>query len=250
MPYADSDGVSIHYELEGAGAPLVLQHGFTDSLQTWYDLGYVDALKSDNQLILVDARGHGASGRPRDPEAYKPDRNASDIAVVLDDLSIDRAHFYGYSMGAMIAYAMARYAPERVRTLIIGGGSPTPPPQQDDPQLAALRGGAEAIPDLWGVPLPQRLKARLLANDAEALIANRIAVLGRPSFAPMLPQMRVPCLLYAGEADGAYAASKDAAAQIPNAAFFFLPGLGHVDAFLRSDLVLPHVIDFLHRASG
>ena len=29
MPYADSDGVSTHYELEGAGAPLVLQHGFT-----------------------------------------------------------------------------------------------------------------------------------------------------------------------------------------------------------------------------
>lgn len=53
--YSDSNGVSIHYELEGAGAPLVLQHGFTDSLQTWYDLGYVNVLKSDYQLILVDA---------------------------------------------------------------------------------------------------------------------------------------------------------------------------------------------------
>ena len=61
MPYVDSQGVRIHYEVEGVGPPLVLQHGFSDSLQTWYELGYVDALKPENRLILVDARGHGAS---------------------------------------------------------------------------------------------------------------------------------------------------------------------------------------------
>ena len=45
MPYAENNGVRIHYQLEGGGQPLVLQHGFTDSLETWYELGYVDALK-------------------------------------------------------------------------------------------------------------------------------------------------------------------------------------------------------------
>jgi len=34
MPYADNRGVRIHYEVEGEGPPLVMQHGFTDSIQT------------------------------------------------------------------------------------------------------------------------------------------------------------------------------------------------------------------------
>jgi pimeloyl-ACP methyl ester carboxylesterase len=99
MPYANSQGVRIHYEVEGVGPPLVLQHGFTDSLQSWYDLGYVDALKPDYRLILVDARGHGASDKPHEAEAYKPECNVADIVSVLDELEISRAHFFGYSMG-------------------------------------------------------------------------------------------------------------------------------------------------------
>ena len=58
MPYVDNAGVRIHYEVEGHGPTLVLQHGFTDSLLTWYEYGYVDALARDHQVILIDARGH------------------------------------------------------------------------------------------------------------------------------------------------------------------------------------------------
>jgi pimeloyl-ACP methyl ester carboxylesterase len=106
--------VHVHYEVEGEGPPIVLQHGFTDSLRTWYELGYVDALKQDYRLILVDARGHGSSDKPHEPQAYKPECYAADVVSVLTDLGISRAHFFGYSMG--------------------GGGSPsrwrnTPPKQ-------------------------------------------------------------------------------------------------------------------------
>jgi pimeloyl-ACP methyl ester carboxylesterase len=126
MPYADNQGVRIYYQVEGSGPPLVIQHGFTDSIQTWYELGYVDALKSENRLILVDARGHGASDKPHDPESYNPERNVADVVSVLTDLDIPRAHFFGYSMGAWIAFAMAQYAPDRVNAFIIGGGNPNP----------------------------------------------------------------------------------------------------------------------------
>jgi pimeloyl-ACP methyl ester carboxylesterase len=64
MPYTNSQGVRIRYHIEGDGPPLVLQHGFTDSLESWYELGYVEALQHDYRLILVDARGHGASAKP------------------------------------------------------------------------------------------------------------------------------------------------------------------------------------------
>ena len=66
MPYTDNGGVRIHYQTEGSGPPLVLQHGFTSSIEGWYEYGYVDVLKRDYQLILIDARGHGASDKPHD----------------------------------------------------------------------------------------------------------------------------------------------------------------------------------------
>jgi len=49
MPYADHRGVRIYYQVEGAGPPLVLLHGFAGSLKRWYLRGYVDMLKPDYQ---------------------------------------------------------------------------------------------------------------------------------------------------------------------------------------------------------
>jgi len=245
MPFANNQGVRIHYEVEGEGPPLVMQHGFSDSLQTWYELGYVDGLEPDYRLILVDARGHGASDKPYEPEAYKPECNAGDVVAVLADLLISRAHFFGYSMGGWIAFAMAQYAFEHIHSLVIGGGNPAPP-TMPDPFLEALRQrGAEAIPALWGVPLQPSLKARLLANDTQALIAYRIQRLASPGFTEILPTMTMPCLLFAGEADRIYPANQQFVIRMPNATFFSLPGLGHADTFFRSDLVLPHVTRFL-----
>lgn len=47
MPDATNDGIRIHYEREGGGTFLVLQHDFTRSLEGWRDSRYVDALKDD-----------------------------------------------------------------------------------------------------------------------------------------------------------------------------------------------------------
>jgi pimeloyl-ACP methyl ester carboxylesterase len=244
LPYADNQGVRIHYRVEGEGPPLVLQHGFTDSLQTWYELGYVDALKPDFQMILVDARGHGRSDKPHEPVAYERERAVADITTVLDDLEVSRAHFFGYSMGARIGFAIARNAPERFHCLILGGGSPYARSSGSDPMVEALRQGAEAIPSIWGVPLPSGLRARLMENDTDALIACRTRGFQSPGFVEFLPTLRMPCLLFAGEDDPVYAENKECVRSMPNATFFSLPGLGHPHAFLRSDLVLPHVTQF------
>jgi pimeloyl-ACP methyl ester carboxylesterase len=250
MPFADNQGVRIHYEIDGKGPPLVLQHGFSDSLQTWYELGYVDALKQDYRLILVDARGHGASDKPHEPEAYKPASNAADVVSVLTDLGISRAHFFGYSMGGWIAFAMAQYAPQHVHSLVIGGGNPKPPAMPDAFLEALRRQGVEAIPALWGVPIESSLRARLLANDVQALIAYRTQRLANPGFLEILPTMTMPCLVFAGEADPVYPANKEFVTPMPNATFFSLPGLGHADTFFRSDLVLPHVTQFLRAVTA
>lgn len=50
MPYANNQGIRIHYRVEGEGPPMILQHGFSSTLETWYDYGYVDALQQNYRL--------------------------------------------------------------------------------------------------------------------------------------------------------------------------------------------------------
>lgn len=98
-PHIDNHGVSVHCHVEGEGSPFVLQHGFAMSLERWHEAGYVDALRRDHQVILIDARGHGASDKPHDIEAYSPRSSVADVLAVLDALDVSKAHFWGYSMG-------------------------------------------------------------------------------------------------------------------------------------------------------
>ena len=89
------------------------------------------------------------------------------------------------------------------------------------------------------------VKDRLVKNDVEALIALRTKALQHPGFAEILPTMTMPSLLFAGEDDPVYADDKECVRSMPNVSFFSLPGLSHAAAFFRSDLVLPHVRQFL-----
>ena len=104
MPYVDSSGVSIHYHVEGEGPPLVLQHGLTSSLENWYAYGFVEDLKKDYRLIMVDARGHGRSGKPHDPKDYDLRLRVNDVLSVMDATGVDKAHYMGYSMGGRIGF--------------------------------------------------------------------------------------------------------------------------------------------------
>ena len=124
MPHANNDGIRIHYHVEGSGPPVVLHAGFTVDMHAWYEWGYVDALKSEYQLILVDPRGHGQSDKPHDPAAYEMALRAGDVIAVLDDLGIGQTHYLGYSMGGRIGFDIAKLASTRLRSLMIGGSNP------------------------------------------------------------------------------------------------------------------------------
>jgi pimeloyl-ACP methyl ester carboxylesterase len=250
MPYTENQGIRIHYKTEGVGAPLVLQHGFTDSLESWYEMGYVEALKNDYRLIVVDARGHGGSDKPHDPTAYTHEIHVADLVAVLDDLTIPTAHFLGYSMGGRIGFALATYASARFSSLIIGGANPYQRNrEQFDARLQALQRGPDSIVALWDGVVSPALRARLLANDGEAMAASWLGRMRGPGLEDVLPTMRMPCLLFVGEADGAYAGVKECVQHMPNVTFVSLPDLKHSETFFRSDLVLPHVLKFLASAS-
>jgi len=246
MPYADNKGIQIHYRTEGEGPPLVLHHWSLATLESWYDYGYVSALENDYRLILLDARGHGASDKPHEPEAYTLRKRVEDIVVVLDDLGIATSHFFGYSMGGWIGFGSARYASGRFQSLIIGGSAPYARKMDDMRQLVryGIENGPEAFVARWereNGALSSERKERMLAYDYRALLA---AAEDRESLEAVLPTMTMPCLLYAGEMDE-YRVITGYAKQIANATFFTLPGLDHVGAIRRSDDVLPHVKRFL-----
>ena len=256
MPRVVNEGISIHYRVEGNGLPLVLEHGFSDSSETWYERGYVSALKPKYRLILIDARGHGQSDKPHDPRSYTPEKYASDIVAVLDDLGMKTAAYWGYSQGGWMGFALARHALDRVDCFVVGGASasaasafPTEP-GKEDPLITALRGGPDEIIKLWGEWLTPPLRERLLASDTTALIACRRQRLISEGFSDVVGTIAVPTLVYAGSADPIYDAARQSASEIPGAQFVSLPGLNHISTMCRCDLVLPQVEPFLAEALG
>ncbi len=249
MPYANNQGIRIHYQVEGSGPSLILHHGFLGSLDEWDPFGYVEGLEKDYQLVLIDARGHGASDKPHDPQAYSMALRVADVIAVLDDLGIDKTHFWGYSMGGWVGFAIHKYAPECFCSLVLGGADAREQdPDAPDPLLELCKAGMEAVLGVgesafgqWWTP---ELKAKYATNDLEALIAYR-SLKEHPGLDDNLPTTTIPCLLYASEGDSRYADVKRCSETIPNATFVSFPGPGHIQTFCRSDLVLPHVREFL-----
>src|SRR5262245_45451325 len=86
MPYAENGGVRLYFEVEGNGPPLVLHAGGAQRLQDWRreELDYVQALRGEYQLILMDPRGHGQSDKPHDAAAYAYQTRVQDVTAVLD----------------------------------------------------------------------------------------------------------------------------------------------------------------------
>ena len=124
MPKAMNDGVGIHYEVTGAGTPVILLHGFPDTGACWRH--QVPALAAAGHQVLVpDLRGYGSSDKPDGVDAYNIVHLAGDVASVLDHAGAPRAHVVGHDWGAAVAWAFAMFAPERVdRLCVLSVGHP------------------------------------------------------------------------------------------------------------------------------
>ena len=119
------DGVEVAVHRWGGPGdrpPVVLQHGFAaDSIRNWQASGVVAALLADGrEVVAVDARGHGASDKPHDPERYGERAMATDLSEVADALDLDRFDLAGYSMGGIVSLVLAG-TDQRVRRLVVGG---------------------------------------------------------------------------------------------------------------------------------
>ena len=257
MPFASNNGTRIFFRSEpattdageGARVPLLLAHGFMQQCNDWVDAGYVNRLSQVRPLILLDFRGHGQSDKPHSVADYRMELLVGDLVAVLDQLDTLTVDFLGYSFGAWVGFGMAKFAPERLRSLVLGGMHPyvrDPVPLQrridrfTSTREALAAGGhhAELIPD--------QVKAQFADNDIEALIALTTAIRDSEGFENALNTLEAPGLIYAGEEDPAYPLAKQCVEGHDNLEFLSIPGLGHMEAWHQGEAVLPHVIRFLH----
>ncbi len=97
----------------GAQPTVVLLHGFPDLSYTWRH--QVPALADAGYHVLApDGRGFGRSDRPAAPDAYDVDHLVGDMVALLDDVGVEQAAFVGHDWGALVVWALALMAPERV----------------------------------------------------------------------------------------------------------------------------------------
>lgn len=243
MAQVVSGGIRIHFEVEGSGSPLVLLHGLADTLEGWRDAGWVGALRNRHRLVLIDARGHGGSDRPRRPEAYAAAAYVRDVVAVLDALGIARAHVAGYSLGGVVAFALAHLAPARLRSLVVGGAHPYA--EDLGAFRALLAGGADGLVRFMEGrlgTLPEHVRRRLEGNDLEAL--RLVVAADRRDVSTGLAARVRAWLLFGGEADPRFAGMCRLAREL-GAALVALPGLDHFQAFLRGAAAIAAVRDFL-----
>jgi pimeloyl-ACP methyl ester carboxylesterase len=246
MPYVGNSGVQIHFEVEGSGPPLVLQHGLTQCTVDWVECGYVAALRPHFRVITIDARGHGQSDKPHDGASYDLSRRVSDITTVLDTLNVARTHYWGYSMGGYIGLGLAKFCPDRLDHLVIGGQHPYARDQSvfRGWVRAAMMGGkslGDAIA-ATDTSMTESYRKRLRTVDLSALLA---ATPDRETMEEILPNIAAPCFLYVGEKDPILTQVRSAAALVPSARLLTIPGLTHLGTFNESHLVLREVTEFL-----
>ncbi|MEE1930319.1 alpha/beta fold hydrolase [Streptomyces sp. TRM 70351] len=242
--FTASDGVEIAYRLWGwerrsALPAVVLHHGYAaDSRINWVDPGIVEALTAaGRRVVTLDARGHGASGKPHDPARYGEGRMAEDVVALVDLLGEERYDLAGYSMGAIVALLTAA-RDGRVRRLVVAGvGAGVVERGGVDTRATGGRELLHALEtdDPSSVTNEDAAAFRAFADatgaDREALVAQARAVhTGGVPFA----DVRAAALVMAGEEDRLAVRPGVLADALPQAVLRTVPG-DHLSAVVHPD---------------
>lgn len=118
MPKVKANGITLNYDQQGSGEPLILIP-YLSADNACYAFQVPEYAKHFT-CIAVDLRGAGDSDKP-DGE-YSTELYADDIAALIQELGIGRAHVMGLSLGAAIGMWLAAKYPDKVKTLSLHSG--------------------------------------------------------------------------------------------------------------------------------
>jgi pimeloyl-ACP methyl ester carboxylesterase len=246
----DSAGVPIRYIEDGRGAPVIMVHGYTSSIERGFvQPGVFPAVAQHYRAIAIDARGHGRSGKPHDRAAYGPEMGR-DVTRLMDHLGIAKAHIVGYSMGAHIVAQLAIADPARFLTLTLGGaagrlGWSADDQRRVDEESAEMDQGVlrSQFLRLWPRDRPPPSEAeiradserRLAGQDPRALAAVRRSNPDQVVTIEALAAVPMPTLGIVGTADPYLRDFERLKAIMPRLELVTIPGASHGSAAATPD---------------
>jgi pimeloyl-ACP methyl ester carboxylesterase len=235
--------IPLAYEETGAGAPVVLLHGYPLNRAMWQP--QVAALRDAYRVVTPDLRGLGETEAT--PEPATMEDMARDVAALLDALEIERAIIGGLSMGGYVTLAFARLFPERVRALVLADTKATNDPpeilemREQQAQLILEKGMAAMVeaflPRLVAAEtfarqpgIVKHLRGMMLSTKPAGAAAAQRGMAARRNQTDLLPTLHVPVLIIAGSEDILTPPSDSAAMRdaLPAARLVVLEGAGHM----------------------
>jgi pimeloyl-[acyl-carrier protein] methyl ester esterase len=253
--------MSWYLESYGAGAPLLLIHGWGMHGGIWG--GMVERLAQRQRVICVDLPGHGASAPLADAGL---DRLVHGLSAQFDEpLAV-----CGWSLGGQLALRWAALRPQQVSRLLLIASTPCFVRRADWPHALAeqtLQEFADALQDSHAQTLRRFLALQVRGSENErellASLRSRLFSRGEPDVAALraglqilrdtdlrttLPQLRQPALVIAGERDllTPPAASAYMAQALPDARLVSVAGAAHAPFLSHPETVVEQMVDFLH----
>ena len=241
MTYASVNGLQFYYEMRGTGRPIVLLHGGLMTIDlNWGPL--LESLAASRQVIAVELQGHGHTpdtDRPMTIEAL-----AGDVVALLDHLGVPEADLFGFSLGGLVAYAVALGAPTRVGKLIVASADAHRPPGRESAPIADDRmptpADFQAMRDAYDEVAPDPTHFENFAARVPAMVHEF------PGWTDELRSLQAPTLLIFGDRD--FSPLPDVVEMfelLPNAQLAVLPGTTHVGVTRRPGELLALITPFL-----
>ncbi len=258
MKTIEANGITVRYQVEGAGPWVVLSHSLSCDLTMWDELAV--ALAPTFTVLRYDTRGHGGSSAPQG--AYSFDQLTGDVLGLLDALSIERTHFVGLSMGGMIGQHLALAQPARLNKLVIADSTSCIPPEAgplwDERIAIARRQGCAGLVagtlGRWFTPdfraarpdVMQRIGTLIAESPVDGYVgcASAIRTL---DITAQIGAIAAPTLVMVGADDPGTppAMSEVIAAAIPGARLEVIPSASHLSSIEQPEIFNRLVIDFL-----
>ncbi|HEY8206676.1 MAG TPA: alpha/beta hydrolase [Myxococcaceae bacterium] len=265
MPEVSSNGITLHYQSEGRGPPVVLVSGLSYGLWTWR---WVAPLLSPRyRVIRLDNRGVDGSDKP--PGPYTTAQMAQDVLGLMDALELPPCFLAGISLGGFIVQEAALARPEKVARLALvatsfGGRNSLPPTPAAMEAMTNREGGSRAVAERalkvnvspgFAGRHPDRVAEYFRYRDPVGVTGEsykaQLMAGGAHDSEARVSSLKMPVLILHGDQDlvvppGNAALMK---ARIPHAEVKMLPGAGHILPMDRPEEVAQALDYFLSAAS-
>jgi len=114
--YAEVNGLRLYYEIHGEGRPLVLLHGAFSGIRSSFGV-YLPELAKSHRVIGLEMQGHAHTADVARP--LRVPSMAADTIAALEQLGVEQADLFGYSLGAGVAFQVALDRPDLVRKIVL-----------------------------------------------------------------------------------------------------------------------------------